>query len=745
MAKRVLPSSAFALPGLSKPDSKKPYSLSSSRGDYFSSSSRNLPLKNAKASTVENLNVSSNASLTDGKGSLLPPQTKHTLDNKLTKTRPRNPGRRTPSPLARRKFELDYTAVDPANVYRSSSEVENVEKTKKDLAARIKERTTFSPPLILSNDVGLSISSNEFSVSRTSPKLGIKNRVNPPEVPPKPDRNRSHVNVQDVEEKSDQASGMTSDKIVDKETDHEDHDPQTMEPPPLPTSPPPLEDDVSPTLDGDTLNKEEKPLLQGAMFGKATKTANESNFDYDLSTKFGKFTEHQNEVNGLNRTKQSNNRAPSNDSPPSRIAKWQGYGQTWSDSNQAHGMLKVGAGNPDRQTSFDSAILSRLSKYETPYSSRQRKPVDKNPSSRRRRFKPVTLGDDSEKTNPETAVEIHDYDSPADLVTGNSNPRDTSYERLPGMQVEKSFVASLPQDHDKGINMKTWAFGPKDRTMDSSFQRSNNVQDARVKPNFASGSGNNTTEKSRQHSYSPDKFGMSRTTSSEPTVMLEYDVSNSAEKAIEIETNETVPFVSDTRTSNRSESMVKNEISDNYKNDDRGDENDSMEKQQGSSGQTLPKVVIQYDGEVFSDPMIHGYDTETSDEGKKIASSFGRVQNQSMTHENNSESDSSLHAEDNNVEAYGEYSDEEEDLDLGLDDASLEDEDITFEDLESAREEMERVKGWFTVKIISIFHLQFGNNFHQTWSVLIILTARNRYLKLTKLVWSRYTLCLKYL
>ena len=738
MAERVLPSSAFALPGLSKPDSKKPYGLSSSRGDYFSSSSRYLPSKNAKASTPENLNVSSNASLTDGKGSFLPPQTEHTLDNKLTKTRPRNPGRRTPSPLARRKLEHDSTAVDPAGVYRSSSELENLEKTKKDPAARIKERTTFSPALILSNDVGLSSSNNEFSVSRTSPKLGIKNRVNPPEVLPKPDRNRNRVNVQDVDGKSDQASGMTSDKMVDKETD------QTMEPPPLPTSPPPLEDDISPSLDDDTLNKEEKPLLQGSMFGKATKTANESNFDYDLSTKFGKSTEHQNEVNGLNRFIESNNRAPSNDSPPSRIAKWQGYGQTRSDSNHAHGMPKVGAGNPDQRTSLDSAITSRLSKYETPYSSRQRKPVDKNPSSRRRRFKPVTLGDDPEKTNPENAVEIHDYNSPVDLVTGNSNPRDTSYERLPGMQVEKSFVGSLPQDQDNGMNMKTWAFGPKDRTTDSSFQRSNNVQDSRVKPNFASGSGNSNTAKSGQHSYSPDKFGMGKTTSPEPTVMLEYDVNNSAEKAIEIETNETLPFVSGTRTSDRSERMVKNEISD-YENDNRGDENDDMEKQQGSSGRTLPKVVIQYDGEVFSDPLVHGYDTETSDEGKKIASSFGRVQNQSMTHENNSESNSSLYAEDNNVEAYDEYSDEEEDLDLGLDDGSLEDEDITFEDLESAREKMERVKGWFTVKIISIFHLLFGNNFHQTWSVLIILTARKRCLILTNLVWSRYILYVKYL
>ena len=415
---------------------------------------------------------------------------------------------------------------------------------------------------------------------------------------------------------------------------------------------------------------------------------------YNLSTKFGKPTEPQNGVNELNRTKQSNNKAlsnPLNDSPPSRIAKWQGYGRPWSDNNQTYGMPKVGAGNPDRQTSYDSAITSRLSKYETPYSSRQRKLVDKNPSSRRRRFKPVSIGDDSEKTNPETAVEIHDYDSPVDLDTSNSNLRDTSYERLPGMQVEKRYVGSLPQDHHNGMSMKTRAFDPKDRTTDRNFQRSNNVQDLRVKPNFTSGSGN--TEKSKQRPYSPDNFGMGRTTSSEPTVMLEYDVGSSAEKAIEIETNETVPLISDTRTSNRSESMVKSEISNN-ETDDRSDKNDSMEKQQSSPGQTLPKVVIQYDGEVFSDPMVDGYDTETSDEVKQSEASFGRVQSHSVTQENNSESsDSSLHAADNNVEAYSEYSEEEEDLDLGLDDTSLEDEDITFEDLESAREEMERARG----------------------------------------------------
>lgn len=694
MAKRPLPSSAFALPGLSKPDTKKPYGLSSSRGDYFSSSSKNLSPRNEKGSVKDNLNGSS--SLVDNKGSLLPPQTEHTLDN-LTKTRPRSPGRRSPSPLARRKFEHDSLVREPVDSFNSSLEADNFEKASKDHKdvpnARLnalKERTTFSPALILTNDVGFSISSNEISVSPTSPRIANENRVDRPEVLPKPDRNRNRINVNDGSRKLDRVmntTGLSDHKIEDKEI--EDHNPTTMEPPPLPSSPPPLEDDVSPSVRNEMLHSEAKHSLQASTFGKLTKTADETSFDFDLSRKLGKPIGNPDEVNGFDRTKQLRDASPQdtlNHSTSSKIAKWQGYGKNQSKDSQAFGKVpKAGAGIPDRQPSLDSAIASRLSKYDTPYSSRQRKPVDKSPSARRRRFKPVTLADESEITTSENVVE-----------TPNTNPTQLAYERLHGTQAGKTSTDFLQREHDIGTQVLSSA----GNVMGNSFQ-GNDAKQVNGSSSLT-GAGRHNIEKSGQHYNSPDKFGISRTINPEPTVVLEYDGSNNAEKVIEIETNETVPFVvSDTRTSNRSKvkelkmdgNFIKSEGND-FLSGGKDDENDRLVNEQSSPGMTLPKVVIEYDGEVIKDSMVHGYDTETSsDENIKSNSSFGAKHGTFTSHGKGYESDGSQHADDNDGLFYGDYSDEEEDLDIGLDDESFEDEDLTFEDLESAREEMEKAKG----------------------------------------------------
>jgi len=714
MAKRPLPASAFALPGLSKPDSKKPYGLSSSRGDNFSSSSKNLSSKNGRASTADNLNDSS--SLVDNKGSLLPPKTEHTLDN-LTKTRPRSPGRRSLSPLARRKFEHDSTASDPVDLFNSSLEAGNSETSTKDHKdsradhfKALKERTTFSPALILTNDVGLSVSSNELSVSRTSPKVRDKNRTNRPEVLPKPSRNRN--TAQDVSEKSDLVAGVISDKNVDKRV--RDHDPKIDGPPPLPSSPPPLDDNVSHS-DNHSSNKEKVQSLQRPLFEKARKTADNTDFDYDLSTKLGKPIKDPNEINGFNETKQLKGMPPSDitndsshneylkDSSSSKIAKWQGYGRNWSDGNHTYGMPKVGAGIPERQTPLDSAITARLSKYESPYSSRQCKPVDKSPSSRRRRFKPVTLTDKSENANSETAVEeIQSIDSSLDLATSEANQSVPGSERLYGTQTENNYFDTLPRDDDERIIKKTEDFSPRgSRIIDSSFQRKDFAPGEKVKqvsgfspsPSVSGSAGD--AGKSRYLANMSDKFGTSRLMNQEPMVMLEYDSRSNTEKIVEIETNETVPFVvSDLRNSNRSKTQSNNTITEikKSKNDSNNDRNEQAANRIGSSGLTLPKVVIEYDGEVFSDPMVHGCDTETSDEDKKSSSSFGGEEDQIASHQTNYKSDNNLHVEDDDV-AYGDYTDEEEDLDLGLDDESLDGEDLTFEDLDSAREEMEKAKG----------------------------------------------------
>lgn len=105
MAKRTLPPSAFALPGLSK-DTNKPFGVSNTRDGFGFSSANKVPRTNARGSKLDNSNDST--SLVDERGSLLPPHTNHTLEN-LTKTRPRSPGRRSPSPLARRKLNLTPT------------------------------------------------------------------------------------------------------------------------------------------------------------------------------------------------------------------------------------------------------------------------------------------------------------------------------------------------------------------------------------------------------------------------------------------------------------------------------------------------------------------------------------------------------------------------------------------------------------------------------------------------------------
>lgn len=237
MAERGLTPSAFALPGLSK-DSKKPFGFSGVREDYGSRSVANETRVRAKDDLEES------SSLVDELGTLLPPLTEYTLEN-LTKSRPRSPRRRSPSPLARRK-ELENNSNFSFDIKSPQTLIKDHEDFSAERVNVLKERPNFPPSLILSNDVGLSVSSRELSQSRSSPRLSDKPRTNRPEAAPK---------------------------------------------------------------------------------------------------------------------------------------------------------SKIGAGFPDRQTSVDSAIASRLSKYETPYCSRQRKPVEKTLSANRRRFKPVTLTDEDETTN----------------------------------------------------------------------------------------------------------------------------------------------------------------------------------------------------------------------------------------------------------------------------------------------------------------------------------------------------------
>jgi len=468
-------------------------------------------------------------------------------------------------------------------------------------------------------------------------------------------------------------------------------------PPPLPSSPPPLEEDeILGSLANDTLNEELKHSLKASEFVKTAKAAEKTNFD--LSTKMGNPIKSPSEVNGLNRT--------TNDyfSSSSRIAKWQGYGRNSSEDSLASSMPRIGASVPkigtsipDRQSSLDSAITSRLSKYETPYSSRQRKPLEKSLSANRRRFKPVTLTE-SEQSDSENNNES--VNSSVDLYKASANQDRPTYERLRDVQAGKNSIDMLPRDHSKGTDAVSQPSGlsgfNKERGFHGNSVMSHSGDNVKMiaghssVPSVAS-SGINV-DKSRKRPGSPELSGERRTTSPEPSVVVEYDSNNYTERALDVETNRNRTSVSsEVRTSNRAEPnefksgsniVSKNGIKESVSNSNR---NSTLTKQHGSLGLTLPRVVIEYDGVVVNDPLVDGYDTEeTSDEGKKMmSSSIREAQNSYLADEIEDISDGSLDSEDDIVLGdYGISSDEDD-----VEDLTFRDEDGTFDDAEKEETE----------------------------------------------------------
>ncbi|XP_015747393.1 PREDICTED: uncharacterized protein LOC107327152 [Acropora digitifera] len=256
-----------------------------------------------------------------------------------------------------------------------------------------------------------------------------------------------------------------------------------------------------------------------------------------------------------------------------------------------------------------------------------------------------------------------------EAMMGSSRHQD---KLLDEKQVEKSSDDYFDNNYDgkklPDVNMEDYSPGTG-RRLDSESEK------------------NNTTV---VENYLPKRLDVSLTSNPEPIVMLECNVSNDKEKAIEIEINETIPVVpSETQSSKTRVNDSQSNILDNTKNGNQDCRNSLTPKQQDSAGMTLPKVVIQYDNEVLSDR--HWYDSETSnEEAANSRSSIVGLQNKSVMQRNYSESDISLQADSDNVM---DYEDGEEDLELGLDDVSSGDEDLTFEDLEYARAQMERAKG----------------------------------------------------
>ena len=640
MAKRPLVSSAF----LSKPELKKPL-YGSSSSSPLSSPSSHLPSEDVIS---RRNNSALPSSLVDEGGSLLPPQTEHTLGN-LTKSRPRNTRRRSPSPLARRKFEDDRNSGDlSVSVLEKESIAKPLKHYRDNQGAHnnlFKERAGIAPSLISDNDVGLVTSRSSDSVERSSQRL---RKAGPPKVAPKPDRRRLGLKPQGEERISD----IDGEKIT-AENDDGIH---TIKPPPLPTSPPPLDKEGTIPLDIGII-EEKTCKLQGTTYSKVTKREDESNFDYNLSTKLNTTLEIANQV--AERRKATNNDLttsfPKKDSTTSRIAKWQGLrGQTGNSFT-----FETTNVADDIQ---DSAITMRLSKYETPYSSRHRKLPSKSQSSHRRRFKPVSVPSETKTMHEGELCET-------EAMMGSSRHQD---KLLDEKQIEKSsddyFVNNYDGKKLSDVNMEDYSPGTG-RRLDSESEK------------------NNTTA---VENYFPKRHDVSLTSNPEPIVMLEYNVNNDNEKAIEIEINETIPVVpSETQSSKtRVNDSQSNILDKNTKNGNQDCRNSLTLKQQDSAGMTLPKVVIQYDNEVLSDR--HWYDSETSNDEANSRSSIVGLQNKSVMQQNYSESDISLQADSDNVM---DYEDGEEDLELGLDDVSSGDEDLTFEDLEYARAQMERAKG----------------------------------------------------
>ena len=640
MAKRPLVSSAF----LSKPELKKPL--------YGSSSSSPLSGSSSHLSSEDVISSRNNSalpsSLVDEGGSLLPPQTEHTLGN-LTKSRPRNTRRRSPSPLARRKFEDDRNSGDLSVSVLEKGSIEKPLKHYRDNQGAhnnlFKERAGIAPSLISDNDVGLVTSSSSNSVERSSQRL---RKAGPPKVAPKPDRRRLGRKPQGEERISD----IDGEKIT-AENDDGIH---TIKPPPLPTSPPPLDKEGTIPLDIGII-EENTCKLQGTTYSKVTKREDESNFDYNLSTKLNTTLEIENQV--AEPRKATNNDLTTSflkkGSTTSRIAKWQGLrGQTGNSFT-----FETTNVADDIQ---DSAITMRLSKYETPYSSRHRKLPSKSQSSHRRRFKPVSVPSETKTMHEGELCET-------EAMMGSSRHQD---KLLDEKQIEKSsddyFVNNYDGKKLSDVNMEDYSPGTG-RRLDSESEK------------------NNTTA---VENYFPKRHDVSLTSNPEPIVMLECNVNNDNEKAIEIEINETIPVVpSETQSSKtRVNDSQSNILDKNTKNGNQDCRNSLTLKQQDSAGMTLPKVVIQYDNEVLSDR--HWYDSETSNDEANSRSSIVGLQNKSVMQQNYSESDISLQADSDNVM---DYEDGEEDLELGLDDVSSGDEDLTFEDLEYARAQMERAKG----------------------------------------------------
>ena len=640
MAKRPLVSSAF----LSKPELKKPL-YGSSSSSPLSSPSSHLPSEDVIS---RRNNSALPSSLVDEGGSLLPPQTEHTLGN-LTKSRPRNTRRRSPSPLARRKFEDDRNSGDLSVSVLEKGSIEKPLKHYRDNQGAhnnlFKERAGIAPSLISDNDVGLVTSSSSNSVERSSQRL---RKAGPPKVAPKPDRRRLGRKPQGEERISD----IDGEKIT-AENDDGIH---TIKPPPLPTSPPPLDKEGTIPLDIGII-EENTYKLQGTTYSKVTKREDESNFDYNLSTKLNTTLEIENQV--AEPRKATNNDLTTSflkkGSTTSRIAKWQGLrGQTGNSFT-----FETTNVADDIQ---DSAITMRLSKYETPYSSRHRKLPSKSQSSHRRRFKPVSVPSETKTMHEGELCET-------EAMMGSSRHQD---KLLDEKQIEKSsddyFVNNYDGKKLSDVNMEDYSPGTG-RRLDSESEK------------------NNTTA---VENYFPKRHDVSLTSNPEPIVMLECNVNNDNEKAIEIEINETIPVVpSETQSSKtRVNDSQSNILDKNTKNGNQDCRNSLTLKQQDSAGMTLPKVVIQYDNEVLSDR--HWYDSETSNDEANSRSSIVGLQNKSVMQQNYSESDISLQADSDNVM---DYEDGEEDLELGLDDVSSGDEDLTFEDLEYARAQMERAKG----------------------------------------------------
>ena len=617
MAKRNLPSSAFALPGLTTTGtgSRKPLGIHNTKqiDDGYSF----IPTTNVAQKYENSDQLNDRITLVDDQGVLLAPQTAHTLEH-LTKSRPRSSGRRSPSPFARRKFDDSGNANGSLDSLRAEGNVKKPTKHQRDFKSdqvkSLDERSSFSPSLIITNDVGLSVSTAALAKPPNKQKSNGKNdSASFPTFGKISSLKNEEITV---------AGQMVNETTISsKFSEMVDSD----GPPPVPSVPPPLEDDFPASVDQKPLHQEVEHLSQAINANRPCKTDARIE-SKSLVAKLESDTNHSSESPGIERFSRKRPSMINSTGSDKRISGFTsretnaGLLRMFSEDTTAHisALPTDGIGTLDKKVSLNSRIL------KDSWSSRQRNPVDKGQSARRRRFKPVTLSND---------LELNDADNPAlyqdspntrsDLINPVRTLFHTGTQGPMHGHPDKSSENRNPIGNSVGSMIVDRHSFMADERSENLAHKTSEVQQFSNTPLSVNGPAESAVNSDHLFSFRPEKNDLSGTTTPESTVGFEHDNSsvlrkiegdNSGDKSIssDIEMGATCAV----------ETEEKNVAIDGTV-DTVGNINNRSVHQLKHPSITLPKVVIEYDGEIISDPVIDGYITaETSSDNTATLASY---------------------------------------------------------------------------------------------------------------------------